>query len=394
MKKTIIILLLSLKSLTLASTFIGNGGNAGDLELEVSRNVIVKTLSAISREKGSDTPLCTCPENLKGLPLCQGIANLNESQVQFCQKLIKDNATLIGLQLKNELQLVWTDQNLVVQELGQSISVDALANVNSRIITIQKDRFLERKSFERNFLLSHEAFHFIKYDSKPILDEQKIGPFQSATGGRDLLNAMASAIVAESNNLFIAQEHVDDLKRSRKSNDHWINLDMKSFQAKEDLGTLYIPEKYKGYGISYNYYLTDSFGIGAQYSKFEAKEKFFDTINASETLNIIGLNALYRVSISEQSLSFWGQSFLQFHAGFEFMRTNFKLQEPPLDTDDTSENTYLSLGGNWYFPLNSGLWITLGLDYNRPQYSYSKKFIDANFSKYRTITSIGVSYGF
>ncbi len=102
MKKIIIILLLFLQSITFASTFIGNGGNAGDLELEVSRNIIVKTLSAISKEKGSDVPLCTCPENLKGLPLCQGIANLNENQVQFCQKLIKDNATLIGLQLKNE----------------------------------------------------------------------------------------------------------------------------------------------------------------------------------------------------------------------------------------------------------------------------------------------------
>lgn len=393
MKKLIIILLLFLQSLAFASTFIGNGGNAGDLELEVSRNVIIKTLSAIAKGKGSDVPLCTCPDNLKGLPLCQGIANLNENQVQFCQKLIKDNATIIGLQLKNEIQLVWTDQSLVVQELGQSISVDALANTNNQMIVIQKDHFLERKSYERNFLLSHEAFHFIKYDSKPIVDEQKIGPFQGATGGRDLLNAIASAIVTESNNLLIAQEHEVDLKRSRKSNTHWLNLNMKSFQAKEDLGTLYIPERYSGYSLSYHYYLSDVFGIGAQYTKFDSKEQFVDTINAIETLNIVCLKALYRVNISNQALSFWGQSFVQFHAGFEWMRTNFKLEEHPIDIDDSSENTYFSMGGNWYFPLNSGFWITLGLDVNRPQYTYSKN-IDAQFSKYRTITSIGVSYGF
>lgn len=386
-----IILLYLLPSLAISSTFVGNGGNAKDLELNISLKVITKTLDIIQPNIKSE--LCRCPESLSSYPVCRSLEKLNPAQVEFCQNFLIENAPEVSNKIKNTTQFVWTENSLYVKEHGQNLSVDAITEFKENRITIQKNRFIELPSYERNFLISHEIFHLSTWNKKPLQDEQVIGPFNSSTGGRELLNAAAASIVVLSNSKGIAQQHQNDLNRSRKNKKFWLQLDYSAFTAKEDLDTLYIPEDYKGTVFTGKYYMTDQIGVFAKFSHYSAAKTTLDTIQTTDSQNIFGLGAVYRISPSDNEMSFWGQSYIEGALSYDFMTTEMKLDEDPLHIQEKTSSSFLTVQCMYFMPLQHSLWFQVGLGYNSPRYSLSKE-VDAEYSKGRLTTNLGVSYAF
>ncbi|OFZ28939.1 MAG: hypothetical protein A2622_12635 [Bdellovibrionales bacterium RIFCSPHIGHO2_01_FULL_40_29] len=378
-------------SLALSSTFVGNGGNAKDLELNISLKVISQTLDVIKPDIKSE--LCLCPDSLSSYPVCRSLEKLTKKQIEFCQNFLVENASEISSRIKKTTQFVWTENSIYVKEKGQNLSVDAITEFKENRITIQKNRFIALPSYERNFLISHEIFHLSTWNKKPIQDEQIIGPFNSETGGRELLNAAAASIVVLSNSKRIAQQHVSDLNRSRKNKKYWIQLDYSGFKAQEDLDTLYIPEDYRGYVFTGKYYFTEEAGFFAKMAHYSAEKTTLDTIKTSDSQNLFGIGGVYRFSPSTNEMSFWGQSYIEGALSFDFLTSEFKLDEDPLHVQEKASSNFLTVQCTYFMPLEHDLWLQAGLGYNSPRYSLNKE-VDAEYSKGRLITNLGVSYAF
>jgi hypothetical protein len=376
------------------STFVGNGGNAGDIELHVSKAILEKTLKTISNDQLSESNLCRCTGNYAQYPACKSLEKLTDEQVNFCAKFIKERSSVLSQLLeKSEVTIQWTEEALRVKENNANLPVDAVTIYSNKAIMINKENYLRLESNERNFLLGHELFHLTTYENNPVSDEQKIGPFSSNTGGRSLLNAVGAALVMYSLQNKIAEQHDSDLNRSRQSKKFWISLEYSQFESKEDLGTLYIPSTYSGGVLSFQYLLDEHVFVGLYGSSFEAKDTFIGTINGKDTIKTLGLGAQYRFFPFSNLFSFEGQSFGTVGFRYEFLNSQFELTENSLSIEDKVTTNYLTLDTHYYIPLQRGFWLQAGLCYNQPNYKYSDN-VDAKFSKGRLFTNIGVSYAF
>ncbi len=395
MKKIFISLFLIGCSLQAAeSTFVGNGGNAGDVELHVSKLVLEKTLQAISEDQLAEDTLCRCDGIYAQYPACKSLEKLNEEQAKFCGKFIKDrSAGLLQLLAKSEVTIQWTEEALRVKENNANLPVDAITIYANKAIMINKENYLRLESNERNFLLGHEIFHLTTYDKNPVSDEQKIGPFNTNTGGRSLLNSVGAALVMYSVQNKIAEKHDNDLNRSRQNKQFWISLDVSQFESKEDLGTLYIPNRYLGGTLSLQYLLSDKFFVGLYGSMYESKDTFLGTIEAKDNVNSIGVGAQYRYFLFDNLFSFEGQSFGTIGFKYEFLTSQFELTENSLKVEDKASTNYLTLDARYYIPLQRGFWLQAGLSYNQPNYKYAEN-IDAKFTKGRLLTNLGVRDAF
>lgn len=376
-----------------AGTFVGNGGNASDVELYVSRMIIEKTLLKISEDKDAASKLCRCEGEYAQYPACKSLEKLNEEQVSFCGKFISDRAAALSNLLKSTVRIQWTDQVLLVKENGSTMPVDALAIYNDKTILINKENYLNLTSNERNFLLGHEIFHLTEWDKKPVTDEQKIGPMTESTGGRTLLNAVGAALVMYSIQNDIVDQYEGNLKRSRRDKKFWVSLDLGAFNAKEDLETLYIPKSYTGGTLGFKYLLSEYWMMGAHFSSYEAKDSFLGTINAKDKLFISGVGIFYRYFPFSNPFSFKGQSFGTLGVKYESLSGQFSLQEDVLSIEDKTSAQYLTLDAQYYIPLRAGFWLQAGLSYNKPNYSYSTS-IDAQYSQDRFHFNLGASYAF
>src|SRR5262245_32424429 len=72
------------------NTFVGNGGNAGDLELEITLKQISSTADSID-DKTKD--LCICPEAYYERPIGRYLQDLTVQQKDYCEKKLKTHAT-------------------------------------------------------------------------------------------------------------------------------------------------------------------------------------------------------------------------------------------------------------------------------------------------------------
>ncbi len=396
MKKIFIyVFLLGFSNLQAAeSTFVGNGGNAGDVELHVSKLVLEKTLKKISEDQNSESSLCRCTGNYANYPACKSLEKLNTEQVIFCAKFIKErSAGLASLLEKSEVTVQWTEEALRVKENNANLPVDAVTIYSNKAILINKKNYLNLESNERNFLLGHEIFHLAVYEKQPVSDEQKIGPFDTVTGGRTLLNAVGAALVMYSVQNHIVEQHESDLDRSRQSKKYWISLEYSQFDSKEELGTLYIPNKYTGLAFGVQYAVTDKVFVGLYGSRHEAKDTFMETITGRDKIDTFGVGAQYRYFPFDNLFSFEGQSFGTIGFKYEFLSSEFELTENSLTIEDKVKTNYLTLDAHYYIPLQRGFWLQAGLSYNQPRYKYSEN-VDAQFTQGRLITNLGVSYAF
>lgn len=385
-----------------SSTFVGNGGNAGDLELKVTKEVLTRTIEMIRDSESTGSELCSCPVEFNEHPYCANIDSLKDSQKVYCGEFIKSQAVPLLNQIQ-KANFVWTDAELTVKERGSVLSVDAIADYRGKKILLNKDRFLKLASFERNFLVSHELFHLTDHvDSKgkPIADEAPIGAFKSETGGRELLNAAATVLVLKSNEWQIAPSYLVHLGRSRQDRQIWVGADYSGFTAREDLNTSYAPEKYSGMMFSARYFLPENmnaFGVGFKFGSYRGTSTLFGSINSEDRQGLAALGALYRWDPFQNKLSFFGQSFFQFGLYIEQMKTQFVLEETLVDTplriEDGATVTYPTAEVTYFMPLQQGFWMNFGFQLNQPNYSVNKE-VDLQYSHMRFATNIGVSYGF
>jgi hypothetical protein len=168
------------------STFVGNGGNAGDLDLATTIAQIHDTFESIDE---SSIGLCTCSEGLAEDDVCGVLRSLDEKQRQYCENMMHSQAKKIMELAKSKSKVVftWSDTPLHVKT-GESSSreVDAIARDDKVEIVVNRQRYLKLPRSFRIALLTHELFHLITIEDRHLSDDEPIGPFEH---GKTLLNA-------------------------------------------------------------------------------------------------------------------------------------------------------------------------------------------------------------
>ena len=118
----------------LPSTFIGNGGQSGDVELAVSLKQVraaVERIEILQQEQPAKR-YCVCPENYSDHALCEIINKLNEDQVKTCDRFIVTQLQKLA-QASQTTQFEWVETRMVNQnKIGERV-VDAVAQKNKNI---------------------------------------------------------------------------------------------------------------------------------------------------------------------------------------------------------------------------------------------------------------------
>lgn len=386
---------LFLASEAFPSTFVGNGGNAGDVELQVTKNQVLEVLQYIEKQKGDNPKLCTCANVLEGHGTCEILNGLNPEQRLFCTNFIVNKSSEIIKMIKqNAINFRWTHDSIEVQENSELQAVDAVTNYETKVILINKPRFLEMKSYERLFLLGHEVFHLIEYQGKNISDTQNISSFQGLDGGRQLLNSIGATLAMESFNSGINQKYQSPLTRSRAREDWWIAAALGSANARDSYST-FNQEKYSSFSILFRHDFT-FFGVFMGTSKMKAEKSILSTINASEERRYIEYGMTYKVTPFQDPLSFLGQSYFLLSLGAISMQGKYALKDNSLDEAETSSSNGWTAGCSYFMPLKNGLWIFADgaiLNY-KLKYNFTSGGTAIEYSQPQPRYQLGVAYGF
>jgi hypothetical protein len=414
------ILLISLFSITFAllstagaSTFVGNGGNSGDLELQVALRQIQETFK-IAALRGQDEKsqnkshikgayladeLCTCLGPFKGHQVCDSLDSLTPEQTTFCGDFMsqKAEAVLAFLADKESPRFTWTHENIEVKEAQGLRAADAVANSKLVQVTINQERFLQMKQYERVFVLTHEIMHLIPHEKGAIADEQAIGPFSGKDGGRQLLNSMAAATVVASFESGITQKYGETLKRSQGHKNLWFNLAGYSLSSGQNRNSLFSVAGTTGAQLGLRYFFLGDLGLVLDFRSGKTSKTVLETISLSETQTSFGAGLAYRFFPFKDPLTYMGQSHLVLDAKVDTLSTKYTLSEDPIRLEDTGTSTFLAAGCNYYLPIEGGFWYFTGINYYLHRYKYAKitpssGAIEANQNQ--VMFNIGVSYGF
>lgn len=374
-----------------ASTFVGNGGNAGDVELEVAKKEIHKTLQYIDEHKTNPAlRLCECYEDYEDHPVCNTLEKLTKPQVEYCAKFLKDNASALAKILRRA-QMTWSRDSIEVQEKQHLRASDAVAIAKDNLIIVNNERFLAMRDFERMFLLTHELGHLLKSNGENIEDTKPVGPFTSPNGGREMLNAVAATVVMEGLGLRILKSYEPALKRSRAYKARWIEFEADGVRGEDS--TLVVSSK-SGGTLGLRYQFENLLGLALTYRTARGQASFIDGgVRVDESNTAWGALVTYRLSPFQDPLSFLGQSHFVFGLGAESLSAKYTLSDEFLETSATASSTGLVGQVIYNMPLQSGFWIYLKLGYLGHQYKFNIPNRELEI-KPQTLTGLGVSYGF
>lgn len=398
MKIFIVVLAVFLTQQSTASTFVGNGGNAGDIELQMTLGQAQKSLEYIDRDKDVDGQnLCVCSQRFDGRPVCDVLKQLTSDQVNFCSRFMRlkaaDIARLLGQ--KRELSFSWTHQDIEVQEEGKLRGADAVTDAKNMAMTINQKRFLEMDENERLFLVGHELFHLTSFQGSILSDEGDIGPFKGTDGGRQFINAMAATVVLQANEYGVFKAYESAERRSKSYKKNWVTLGYGVVTAANDTSTAFDIEKATGGQLGYRYQWTPEIGLLAQFSALKGTKRILSTIEATENRNILGLGASYRWFPFSNPLTALGQSHFILGGSIDFLDASYEFHDlSPGTTSKTSSMGY-TLTGNYFIPFDSGLWAYAGVGYTSLHYSFNlDNQVDLNYKNNGTTFALGASYGF
>jgi hypothetical protein len=391
----ILILFMVVSSMAGASTFVGNGGNAGDVELEVTVRQVQQTFSAIAKEKAEKkSKLCVCTSEFQGRPLCELLKRLNEEQAQFCANYIREKAPQLAEALgeKEKLKISWTNDPIEVEEGGSLRGADAVTRVQNMTMMINQQRYMAMSDVDRVFLMSHELFHLTSYNGKTLTDEGDIGPFKGVDGGRRFINAMAASLVMQTSENDLFDKYRGAINRSKGYKKFWINADIVSSSTDKDGNSPYYITQHTGGRFGFRYQLTDALGVLAEYSVLQGEKSILTTIKGKETKNIVSLGVAYRWFPFENPLTFAGQSHLVFRGKLDLISARYQLNDPYVGIDDSASTKGSTLDCNYFIPFAVGLWGYGGIGYSTQQYKFEKLNLEYKNSGLSVMT--GVSYGF
>ena len=393
--KTIIVMILTMAPSTLlwASTFVGNGGNAGDVELLVAKKQVSETFQMMLDLEVDNDELCKCVEEYQNDNLCVPLNSLNDKQQKYCVQVLNEKAKgLVDLvDTEGKVNFQWTHQAIEVIEGKKRRAVDAVADRDKMEITINQSRFLEMSPTERIFLLTHELFHFTEINGKPLTDEGPLGPFTGNEGSRNFINAAAAATAMQAVDNKLIRKYRSQLRRPQGWRKNWIDFSFGDSSSDVESGSTYATGDYSNVGIGYRHYW-GNLGVSLNYSKGMAQKTILTTIKADEEYKIFGAGINYRVFLFSNPLSRFGQSYLDLHVQIQSIEAKYQLRDTYVNLLDSDKKIGQSIGINYYFPLWVGLWATLGLNYS----SYAIEFpqLGIKYGSSNSATLLGVSYGF
>lgn len=383
-----------------ANSFVGNGGNKGDVELAVTLMQIQETLKVLVSQSPESDGLCVCNKMYSRSPLCEPLKALNPAQVKYCGEGLLQQAPVI-LKLvgeRGQVRVRWTDSPIEVMENGQTRAAEAVANRKTGEITVNQAAFRSMHPAERVFLLTHELMHFTDVQGQALTDKGALGPFAGEDGSRDYINAVAaSASVLQGAYPKQIKSYRAKLQRSQAWKNLWLTADLGTSFMDRKPGTNYGFNNYFRAGLMARYQWSH-FGVFLGYRNLQQDKKLLDTIQLKEDINIFSLGATYRIFFADDPLTFSGQMHLLVKAAAEYVRSDYKLSEEVPSAGYTLEDTAHAsvlgamVGVEYYIPLFWGLWTNLGVSYEYHPYvlkTFDLKYDRNNFSAYG-----GLSYAF
>ncbi len=398
MRLLVFILGLILAQNAMASTFVGNGGNAGDIEMEITMGQAQKSLSIVEDNKdNASSSLCTCSSQFEGRPLCDVLKKLTSDQVRFCARFVSMKAGDLSRVLgeKGALSVSWTHDHIEVQEEGRLRGADAVTDPKRMTMTLNQKRFLEMDQNERLFLVSHELFHLTTYQGKTLSDEGELGPFKGADGGRNFINAMAAAVVMQASDYSIFSEYRAAEARSKSYKKTYLSVGYASMSTPNDSTTSFDVNRLAGAQFGVRYQLTPAFGVVGGLSLLSGDKTIMSTIKAKENRNMLSLGASYRFFPFANPLTGAGQSHLVLSATADLLNGQYQYDEQGLGGTAKMSSMGLTVGCNYFIPFDAGLWAYAGVSYSTLNYSYNlDNQVDLKYKDNGTAFALGVTYGF
>ncbi len=376
-----------------ASTFVGNGGTTTDVDLLITIKQIQETLQKLD-EKSE----CSCPEELAQDPLCEPLLQLNDHEQEFCKEMLWNQRSHLSslLDPQSSLQFFWAETAITINTEGDHKVVDAVTDAAKQQITIHRPRFLDLKQKERIFLLTHELFHLVKIGEDAITDTGSYGPFKNAGGGRKLLNSLGATVAMKAVELKQLGHYSDTFNLSRSNKRRWVGLKLGSTAVSSGDRT-YLLNTTGGWGALFEFrYQWSWIGSYVAARSITFSKKLEESLEVKETIPGVELGASFCYSPFKDPLTFWGQSHLLVKVGLHLSAYTYEASDPSVSiTDEDKESLHkpqLALGFDYYFPLNFGMWLTLGSELFSANYEY--RSLNLSYNKNLWTTHLGVHYGF
>lgn len=383
---------------TQASTFVGNGGNAGDIELQMTLEQATKTFNFILRDRDNEEQnLCTCTTSFEGRPLCDTLNRLNKEQVKFCSRYLLLKAADLArvTSEKGKVSYTWTHQQIEVKEQGRLRGADAVTNPKEMSMTLNQTRFLQMDSNERLFLVGHELFHLTSHQGQTLSDEGEIGPFQGPNGGRQFINAMAATLVMQANQYGVFSSYSTAEKRSKAYKQNWLSVGYSKLETANDKSTAYdIPQTTGGHG-EYRYQLNSEWGVFGSFSRLSGSKGLLTTGKIEEERNTFGVGLAYRWFPWENPMTFRGQSHFVLGSSLDLMKSRYELNDPAVGTKAETSSMGYTLSCKYFIPFSSGWWAYGGVNYSGLNHRFNlDNQVELEYKNNGTGFALGVSYGF
>lgn len=377
-----------------AWTFVGNGGNAGDVELQVALNQIQSTLKLIEGTKTDpELKLCTCYEKYKEQPVCTHLAPLSPTQVEFCANVIltKGPEILKVLSSSDNVRFSWTSENIEVTEKSGPRGAQAVTNQDAKTITINQNSFLAMNPSERVFLIAHELFHLVKLDGKYMADDVEYPNFPGANGGRQLINSLASSILIESYDYGTFQQQRSHIDRSLGNKTHWLSLGGVGANPGVEQKNAFQTDKPAGYKATYRYQFNQWGGL-LEYQSTRSSKNILTATTVEEVRQEISLGLTYRYFPFSEPLTFLGQSHFIFAAKAKQTNARLKATDASTAIEQEVSMTSPALAAAYYLPGVNGLWLFFDAEYAMTPLNFEK--FNLKYSNNNINMTLGISYGF
>lgn len=371
-----------------ASTFIGNGGNTADLQLQVTLATIHRTADDLDTDTNV---LCRCPAEWTSGEMCESLRSLSKEEVLFCQKTLTNQAQALAEISAKSSPVVfrWSSEEIATSEVGGKVrDVDALVVSGKGQIVIQRDRFMSMTASQRVALLTHELFHILPIEGRQINDSEKVGPFQK---GMLLLDALGAAMVIESVETGVKDElrGLENISRSNKK--WWIFLDWKALNS---------PEKSTNERLRDQKSNATTLGFEYRYQMIGLRLLFDDTrysaarssILVKETTYSSGAGLSFSGTPFDLYLSRWSEVQLTGMIGAMFGTSEYEATDSAtLLSDSSSLRTYLGQV-QLMVPIYMGFWVNVGGEVRQVNAKYEK--LNIRIDERQSAFSFGGSYGF
>lgn len=377
-----------------ANSFVGNGGNAGDVELMVTKNQILSALVNLSKADISQDSECECQPVFMNKNECELISSLTKDQKKYCLAILKRVSVDITNRLStNQVKFNWTERKIFVKDDGKTVSAEAVADISNSSVTINKSVFMSLPQNRRILLLTHELLHLVDFENgMPLQDSGSIGPFQSPQGQRQLINSMAAETVMRVHQYGISNQYQSVLKRSQSYKLNWLDFDLKTYTELYGTDNNFNIDRHSGIRIGYKKFFEGGpLGFNLGFQSLGGSKDLLSSTSVEERKSTFSLGLAYRFFLGKDPLTSYGQSFLVFDVNLESLISEYNVKDSSISTNNKESSMGWSANGNYYYPF-SFFYFTAGLGLS--QHDYTHTDFDLNKNALNLSGNLGVSYGF